>query len=111
MREEVGLEIEFYRQENVWVDEWNGKSIERPYSCLLENIPARGDEPAHQHIDFIFVGYPVGGGLTDGRWMTLDEVLRLKTHEEIFLDTQETIRKLSPKSSEIGRREAPLRGS
>lgn len=92
--EEVGLSIEFIRQENLWVDEWNGKSIERPFSCLLENIPARGVEPAHQHIDFIFVGRPTGGELIDGSWMTLDEVEGLKTHEEVFFDTQETVRQI-----------------
>lgn len=93
--EETGLEIEFLRQENIWVNEWNSTSIERPFSCLLEPIPAIGDEPAHEHIDFIFIARPVGGELTDGKWFTLEDVEALKTHEEVFFDTQETIRKLS----------------
>lgn len=92
--EETGLEIEFLRQENVWVDEWNGRSIERPFSCLLEQIPERAGEPAHEHIDFIFVARPVGGTLTEGKWLTLEAVEALKTHEEVFFDTQETIRQI-----------------
>ena len=92
--EETGLEVEFIKQENVWVDEWNSKSIERPFSCLLEPIPARGEEPAHEHIDFIFIARPVGGNLIDGKWFSPEEVMALKTHEEIFFDTQETIQKL-----------------
>ena len=94
VREETGLEIEFCRQENLWVNEWNSKSIERPFSCLLEPIPARKDEPAHEHIDFIFVARPVGGELIDGSWLSLAEIEALETHKEIFFDTQETIRKL-----------------
>ncbi len=93
--EETGLEIEFITQENLWVDEWNAKSIERPYSCLLEQIPALGDQPAHEHIDFIFVGRPKGGELFDGTWFSLDQIEALKTHEEIFFDTQEMVRTLS----------------
>lgn len=95
VEEETGLLIDFYRQENLWVDEWNGKSIERPFSCLLENIPDRPEEEAHQHIDFIYVAHPVGGTLTEGKWFSLEEVQSLKTHEEIFLDTQKTVQVLS----------------
>ncbi len=56
--EETGLEIEFLLQENLWVDASNAHSIERPYLCLLENIPAFGDAPPHQHIDSIFLAKP-----------------------------------------------------
>jgi hypothetical protein len=93
--EETGLEIEFVLEENIWVDDWNAKSIPRPFSILLENIAAKGEEMEHQHIDFVYVAKPVGGTLTDGKWFTLEEVEALKTHEEVFADTQEAIRKLS----------------
>jgi len=92
--EETGLEIEFLLEENIWVDDWNAKSIPRPFSVLLENIAAKGDEPAHQHIDFVYVAKPIGGTLHDGKWFTLEEVEALKTHEEVFADTQKTVRKL-----------------
>lgn len=83
VREETGLEIVFLHQENLWFEDWNAKSIERPFSCLLESVPAIGNEPAHQHIDFIFVAKPVGGTLTDGKWFTVNEMSEL----EVFPDT------------------------
>lgn len=93
--EETGLEIAFFRQENLWYNEWNGRSIERPFTCLLEQIPAKGDQPAHEHIDFIFVARPIGGDLIDGKWFTLEEVNALEPHEEVFLDTQLTIQTIA----------------
>lgn len=100
-REETGLEIEFIRQENVWIERWNARSFERPYLCLIEEIPPHKDVAAHQHIDFIYLGRPVGGvekqnsDETDGmRWFTLDEIEALKADEEIFVETQETIRSI-----------------
>jgi len=93
--EETGLEIAFISQENLWYDDWNGCSIERPFACLLEQIPAQGEEPAHEHIDFIFVAEPAGGNLTQGKWFSLDEVLAFKPHEEVFFDTQLMIQKLA----------------
>ncbi len=92
--EETGLEIDWILQENVWFDRWNAKSIERPYLCLLENIPEHNNKPAHQHIDFIYLGRPKGGQLIPSpgiRWFSLDEVMALKPDEEIFAETQETI--------------------
>ena len=96
--EETGLEIEFIRQENVTVSRWNAKSIERPYMCLLEEIPAYNETPQHQHIDFIYLGYPVGGTflanhdeVSNMRFFTKDEVLELQTDVDIFEETQQTI--------------------
>jgi 8-oxo-dGTP pyrophosphatase MutT (NUDIX family) len=92
--EETGLEIEWILQENLWIDRWNAKSIERPYLCLLENIPMHGNTPAHQHIDCIYLAKPIGGHLISSakiRWFSLEEVLSLRSDEEIFTETQETI--------------------
>lgn len=90
-KEETGLEITLIQQENIWFSpQPNGRSIERPYLCLLENIPATPKEEAHQHIDFIFVGYPTGGSLvqnqdeTDGiRWFAIDQINDLETFAEV----------------------------
>lgn len=97
-REETGLEIEFITQENVWVERWNANSFERPYLCLLEEIPAHGTQPAHQHMDFIYVARPVGGREiqnmreTEGlRWFTIEEIKSLKPDEDIFVETQHVI--------------------
>jgi 8-oxo-dGTP pyrophosphatase MutT (NUDIX family) len=99
--EETGIEVELIHQENVWIDRWNAKSFERPYLCLLEEIPSFGNSPAHQHIDFIYVGRPVGGQIiqndheTSGiRWFSWEEIEALKPDEEIFTETQQVIRHL-----------------
>jgi 8-oxo-dGTP pyrophosphatase MutT (NUDIX family) len=92
-KEETGLDIELVRQENLWIDCWNASSIERPFLCLLENIPPYGDKPAHQHIDMIFLARPTGGTLSpEARWFSLEEVERLTDDEEIFVETKATIR-------------------
>lgn len=95
VREETGLEIEFLLQENVWIEESNATSLPRPFSCLLENIPPWKNEPEHQHIDFIYIGRPVGGTLMEGKWFTLEEVHSLLPDKEIFVDTQETIQQIA----------------
>ena len=99
--EETGLEISFIMQENLWFENWNAKSFERPFMCSLENIPAHGDQPEHQHIDLIYVARPIGGKLCrnetesrDIRWFTLDEVEELKSDAEIFQETKQAIQKL-----------------
>lgn len=96
--EETGLHIEIIPQENIWIKRWNASSIERPYLCLLEEIPAYGTSPAHQHIDFIYVGRPSGGEeiphlaeVDSMRWFTAEEVQALTPDVEIFVETQETI--------------------
>lgn len=93
--EETGLHIEFMKEEHVWIQQNNAMSCERPFMCMIENIPVYKGEPAHQHIDFIFVAQPVGEGLhpcpSELRWFTLEEVMQLKSDTEIFSDTQETI--------------------
>lgn len=100
-KEETGLDVELIPQENIWIERWNAKSFERPFLCLLEEIPSFADKPAHQHIDFIYVAFPVGGLLeenkeeTDGlRWFSLSEVENLRSDDEIFQETQETIKYL-----------------
>jgi len=93
--EETGLEIELIQQENLWLNFWNASSIERPYLCLLENIPAFGDKPAHQHIDMIYMARPLRGILLQGvRWFSLDEIETLIDDQEIFAETKTTLRHL-----------------
>lgn len=93
--EETGIEIEFLTQENFWYDYPHAKSIERPYHLLLENLPAIGDSPAHQHIDFFYVAKPKAMHAAleshEIRWLTLEEVQKLLPDKEIFPDAQKTI--------------------
>lgn len=97
--EETGLEISFIRQENIWIKRWNAASFERPYLCLLEEIPAHQGNPPHQHIDLIYLARPTGGILKENpmetqgiRWFALEELETLKPDVEIFVETLEAIR-------------------
>lgn len=97
--EETGLEIELISQENLWIERWSARSFERPFMCLLEEVPARLDQPAHQHIDFIYLARPIGGKEmqnhveTDGlRWFSLEGVETLESDNEIFEETKQTLR-------------------
>lgn len=98
--EETGLEFIFIHQENIWIDRWNAKSFERPYLCLMEEIPEHNGVPAHQHMDFIYLGKPIGnkGPVSDGPicWFTLEEIEALKDDKEIFVETKEVLRTLLP---------------
>jgi len=99
--EETGLKIEFIPQENLWINDWNASSFERPYFCLLENVPPHGSFSAHQHMDLIYLAKPIGGvehpeELKKGtlKWFTLEEVENLTSDETIFGETKQTIKHL-----------------
>ncbi len=99
--EETGLEVELIKDEHVWVSHWNASSFERPWLCLLENIPPHKDQAAHQHVDLIYLGRPIGGSIGEEhrkqheiRWFTHDEVQALKPDEEIFAETQQILSKI-----------------
>jgi 8-oxo-dGTP pyrophosphatase MutT (NUDIX family) len=100
-REETGLEIAFIPQENVWIERWNARSFERPFLCLIEEIPSHNGHPAHQHIDFVYVAAPAGGKEwlnqeeTEGlRWFTLDEIEAMTPDGDIFAETQQVLRSI-----------------
>lgn len=97
--EETGLTISLIRQENIWIERWNAQSFERPYMCLLEEIPAYQGNPAHQHIDMIYLARPAGGKLKENasetqgiRWFSPQELESLEPDVEIFVETIEAIR-------------------
>ena len=95
--EETGLEIALIHQENIWIERWNASSFERPYLCLLENIPEHKGKKAHQHMDFIYLAKPIGGSLIQDpflRWFSLEDVSSLESDKEIFKETKETIEHL-----------------
>lgn len=102
--EETGLQIELIKDEHIWISRWNAESFERPWLCLIENVPPHKSQPAHQHVDFIYLGRPTGGSIQPEhlqqhaiRWFTLDEVLALRTDDEIFFETQQTLAKIMVK--------------
>jgi ADP-ribose pyrophosphatase YjhB (NUDIX family) len=90
--EETGLEIEFISQEQMSINAPNAASFEKPYLCLLENIPVYKDEPAHQHIDFVYLARPKHGkSLVDGfQWFKYEDLANLS----LFPDVQEVLKQL-----------------
>lgn len=97
VREETGLEMEFCLQENVSINYWNAKSIERPYLCLLEEIPAYRDVPSHQHMDFVYVARPIGEPPVSSlsyQWFSWNDLMQLKPDVEIFQETLDVIEHL-----------------
>ena len=106
--EETGLQIELIKDEHLWVSSWNASSFERPWLCLLENIPPHNSEAPHQHVDFIYLGRPIGGSIGQEhrqqheiRWFSYEEILALKPDEEIFVETQQTLGKIFEKNKKL----------
>ena len=100
-KEETGLDIELILDEHCWVKSWNASSFPRPYLCLLEEIPAFGEQPQHQHVDMIYLAKSVGGleqenaQETDGlRWFTIEEIEVLASDIDIFEETKQVIRNI-----------------
>jgi ADP-ribose pyrophosphatase YjhB (NUDIX family) len=98
-KEETGIDVEIILDENTWVERWNASSFPRPYFCLLQEIPAFGDEPAHQHVDFSFIAKPIGGEtchqaeeVDAARWFTLAEIEELESDKDIFEETKRNMR-------------------
>jgi 8-oxo-dGTP pyrophosphatase MutT (NUDIX family) len=99
--EETGLHVQLAKQENLWIDRWNAKSIERPHLCMLQEIPEHKGVPAHQHIDMAYIGIPVKGELIENknessglRWFNWEEIEHLKEDDEIFIETKNVLKTL-----------------
>lgn len=90
--EETGLEIVFIEQENIKISAYNAVSIERPFLCLLENIPAHKNQPPHQHIDFIYLAKPIHikDDLGDFQWFKYEDL----QHLDLFPDTEKVLQLL-----------------
>jgi len=97
VEEETGLTINFLSDEHVWIKKWNAESFHRPFLCLLEEIPPYKDQPAHQHIDLIYLAEPTRKSQIRPcpdhplRWFTFEETQSLENDVEIFAETKEVI--------------------
>ncbi len=94
--EETGLEIEFFSDEHLQINRPNAQSFYRPFLCLLEEVPPFKDQPAHQHIDLIYLAVPLSleSPLVSPfpiRWFTFDEVEKLEGDVAIFEETKQVI--------------------
>ena len=79
-----------------------GSMLKTPIAMLLENIPAcpERNEPAHQHMDFLFLARPVDEKQevvlfeeegAEIRWFTREEIEALDEKTEIFGNVKEYI--------------------
>lgn len=94
-KEETGLDV-------IAVDTWDsdyfadapheGQMQQRPYATLLENIPASKErnEPAHQHMDFLFVMHLKDANQsmqlaeaegTELRWFTAEDIIQIPQNQ------------------------------
>ena len=87
--EETGLQIAFLKQPATRFAYPNAQTLERPFLCLLENISAQENKPAHQHIDFIFLAKPFGATepYKQFQWVMRKEFKEL----EVFPDTRKIL--------------------
>ncbi len=101
-KEETGLDIEIIGDTSPDLFTENpaeGRMLIKPIAMLLEEIPASPErnEPAHQHMDFLFIAKPLDESQTitiaaaesgDQRWFTRNEIEALDTATEIFANVK-----------------------
>jgi 8-oxo-dGTP pyrophosphatase MutT (NUDIX family) len=101
-KEETGLDVEIVGepQENLFAENpHEGQMLKKPIGLLLENIPESKErnEPAHQHMDFVYLARPLDESQTlslleeEGtqlRWFTQEEVKELNTKTAIFANVK-----------------------
>ena len=97
-KEETNLDVEIIGDAQVDLFEENrfeGRMLSKPIAMLLEEIPASPErnEPAHQHMDFLFLAKPLDERQavtiekTESdrmKWFTKAEVAALDEETEIF---------------------------
>jgi 8-oxo-dGTP pyrophosphatase MutT (NUDIX family) len=104
-KEETGLDVVILGEEQTNLFAGNpteGQMLKKPIAMLLENIPASEErnEPAHQHMDFLFVARPVNEAQNlslakaegeEMRWFTRKEIEVLNEKTQIFSNVKEYI--------------------
>lgn len=100
-KEETGFDICLIEKNPISIANANACSIPSPYLCLLENIPEKENESAHQHIDLLFLAtlknkrptcpaqdfHPI-------QWFSLKELQNMPSHKEIFPETKTIFQKI-----------------
>ena len=113
-KEETGLDVEIIGEEQMDYFDQNsdeGRIIKKPVSFLLEHIPASEErnEPAHQHMDFVYLARPLDESQTltlaehEGhalRWFTRNEIESLDASSEIFANVKRYILDVLPITKE-----------
>lgn len=101
-KEETGLDVVIVgdAQEDVFAgNPQEGSMLKKPFAMLLEEIPAYNDQPAHQHMDFVYIARPVDEDQvltleenegSDLRWFTVDEITDM-ADADIFSNVRQYI--------------------
>lgn len=114
-KEETGLDVEIIGESQKDLFQENhheGQMLKKPIALLLENIPESKErgEPAHQHMDFLYLARPVDESQVlmlekkegaELRWFTRDQILNLDTKTEIFANVQAYILHILASGSSI----------
>ncbi len=107
-KEETNLDVEIIGADQNDLFTGNpteGKMLTKPIAMLLEEIPASPErnEPAHQHMDFLFVAHPLDESQAvrvekteadRGQWFTREEVEALDESTVIFSNVKAYILEL-----------------
>ncbi len=105
-KEETGIDVEIAgadSPEDLFRENpAEGCMLKKPFCFLLENIPATSEQPAHQHMDFVYLARPLDETQTltleekegtELQWFTLGKIEML-SNEEIFANVKGYIRLL-----------------
>ncbi len=104
-KEETGLDVEIVgnAQDNLFEgNPSEGRMLKSPIAMLLEEIPAcpERSEPAHQHMDFLFLARPLDASQTavldetegrEIRWFSREDIEKLDEQTEIFSNVKKYI--------------------
>lgn len=109
-KEETGLDVEIIGDAQPDLFTGNpseGAMLKKPIAMLLEQIPASEErnEPAHQHMDFLFLARPLDESQAlelaptegdDMRWFTREEIAELDETTDIFNNVKHYILECIP---------------
>ena len=109
-KEETGLDVEIVgdAQEDLFATcPAEGQMLKKPIAMLLENIPdcPERDEPAHQHMDFLFLARPLDEAQEldhsneesgEMRWFSRMEIHELDEETEVFGNVKHYILAILP---------------
>ncbi len=107
-KEETGMDVQIFGDDypNLFAhNAAEGQMLVKPIAMLLENIPESKErgEPAHQHMDFLFIAKPVDEtqALTlaqeearEMKWFSKEDVEKLDEQTEIFSNVKAYILRL-----------------
>ena len=106
-KEETGMDVEIIgdNQPDLFTgNPQEGRMLKKPIAMLLEEIPESKErsEPAHQHMDFLFIAKPLDENQvltlektegSDMRWFSRSDIEKLDDSTEIFANVKEYVLK------------------